>query len=38
MKKYLTLAFLALALAGGVVAVSTMTARPALATCTGANC
>ena len=38
MKKYLTLALLALVLAGGVVAVTTINARPALAGCTGGNC
>jgi hypothetical protein len=38
MKKYLALAFLALALAGGVAAVSTLNPRPALAGCVGANC
>ncbi len=38
MKKYLALALLALALAGGVAAVSTFAARPALATCQNGNC
>ena len=38
MKKYLALALLALALAGGVAAVSTLTARPALAGCPNSNC
>ena len=38
MKKYLALALLALAFAGGVAAVSTMNTRPALAGCTGGNC
>ncbi len=38
MKKVLALALLALALAGGVAAISTMTARPSLASCTGAGC
>ena len=38
MKKYFTLALLALALAGGVATVVTINARPALATCTNSNC
>ncbi len=39
MKKYLTLALLALALAGGIAAVATINPRPALAGCTGnPNC
>ena len=38
MRKYLALALLALALAGGVAAVSTMNPRPAVAGCTGAGC
>ena len=38
MRKYLALALLALALAGGVAAISTLTARPALAGCMGAGC
>ena len=38
MKKYLALALLALALAGGVAAVSTMPARPALASCVNGDC
>ena len=38
MKKYLTPALLALALAGGVAAISTFAARPALAVCNGPNC
>ena len=38
MRKYLTLALLALALAGGVAAVSTMTAKPALAGCGTGDC
>ena len=38
MRKYLTLALLALALAGGVAVVSTLTARPALAGCTSSDC
>ena len=37
MRKLFALAVLALVLAGGVAAVSTMTARQALA-CTGSNC
>jgi hypothetical protein len=37
MKKYLALALLALALAGGVAAVSTINPRPALAGCSGAS-
>ncbi len=35
MKKYLAFALLALALAGGVAAISTINARPALAGCIG---
>ncbi len=38
MKKLFALALLALALAGGVAAVSTLNPRPALAGCTGAGC
>ncbi len=39
MKKYLALALLALAIVGGVAAVSTINARPALALpCTGGAC
>ena len=38
MRKYLALALLALALAGGVAAFTTMNTRPALAGCTGGNC
>jgi hypothetical protein len=38
MKKYLALAFLVLALAGGVAAVSTLNPRPALASCSGPGC
>ena len=38
MKKVLALALLALALAGGVAAISTMTARPSLASCAGPGC
>lgn len=38
MRKYLALALLGLALAGGVAAVSTLTARPALASCPNGNC
>ena len=38
MKKLLTLALLALALAGGVAAVSTLSPRPALAGCSGPGC
>ena len=38
MKKYLALGLLALALAGGLAAVSTFAARPALANCGGAGC
>jgi hypothetical protein len=37
MKKVLTLALLALALAGGVAALSTINPRPALAGCGGAS-
>ena len=37
MKKLLTLALLGLALAGGVAAVSTLSASPALA-CNGSDC
>ena len=37
MRKLLTLALLALALAGGVAAVSTLSPRPALA-CAGSGC
>ena len=38
MKKLLTLALLALALAGGVAAVTTMNVHPALANCSGSAC
>ena len=38
MRKYLTLALLALALASGVAAISTLNPRPALAGCMGAGC
>ncbi len=38
MKKYLAFAFLALALAGGVAAVSTMNPRPARASCSSPSC
>ncbi len=38
MKKLLALALLALVVAGGVAAVSTIGARPALANCSGAGC
>ena len=38
MNKYLALALLALALAGGVAALSTMTPRPALAGCGSSGC
>jgi hypothetical protein len=38
LKKFLALALLALALTGGVAAISTITAKPALAGCTGSNC
>jgi hypothetical protein len=38
MKKYLALALLALALAGGVGAVSTVNPRRALASCSSPNC
>ena len=38
MRKLLALTFFALALTGGAVAVSTLTAEPALATCSGSGC
>ena len=38
MKKVLALALLALALAGGVATVSTLSPRPALAGCSGQGC
>ncbi len=38
MRKLLALALLAFALTGGAVVVSAFDAKPALATCTGANC
>jgi hypothetical protein len=38
MRKFLALALLALALTGGVAAVSTITAAPAVAACGGAGC
>ncbi len=38
MQKLLTLALLALALAGGGAAVATPDARPALASCSSASC
>ena len=38
MKKLLAIALLALTLAGGVAAVSTLTARPALAGCGSQDC
>ena len=38
MRKLLALALLALALTGGVAVVTTVNTKPALATCTGANC
>jgi hypothetical protein len=38
MRKFLSLTLLALTLTGGVAAVSTLTAKPALADCTGPNC
>ena len=38
MKKYLALALLALALAGGVAAFTSINPRPALASCGGPNC
>ena len=38
MKKLFALALLALALAGGVAAVSTLNPRPALAGCSSAGC
>ena len=38
MKKYLTLALLALALAGGVAAFTSINPRPALASCPNSNC
>ncbi len=38
MRKLFALAFLALALAGGVAAVTTLNPRPALATCSTPSC
>ena len=38
MKKYLAFALLALAVAGGVAALSTMSPRPALAGCQNGGC
>ena len=38
MKKYLALALLALALAGGVAAFTSINARPALAGCSNGDC
>jgi hypothetical protein len=38
MRKFLSFVILALALAGGVAAISTLTAKPAVAGCDGNNC